>query len=84
MECSVAVKDYAAYLENIHALKGSAGSMGAQKLFMHCKQTLLHDSSTHNYIENLKSVNLLFNQTEDALSRYINSENHSLATGRSG
>jgi two-component system sensor histidine kinase RpfC len=70
MESAVAVKNYDSYLENIHALKGSAGSMGAQRLFTHCKHTLQHESSTQNLIENLKEVNLLFKQTAEALSRY--------------
>ncbi len=84
MESAVATKDYETYLENIHALKGSAGSMGAKKLFVHCKQTLLQDSSTQNFIENLKIVNLLLKQTEDALSGYTETDTPSLASGKSG
>jgi two-component system sensor histidine kinase RpfC len=71
MESAVARKDYKTYLENIHALKGSAGSIGARRLFTYCRQTLLQESSMRNYIENLKRVKLLFQQTDDALSRHI-------------
>jgi two-component system, sensor histidine kinase RpfC len=84
MESAVAAKDYETYLENIHALKGSAGSMGAKKLFVRCKQTLLQDSNTHNFIEDLRRVNLLLKQTEDALSAYTQTDIPSLASERIG
>jgi HPt (histidine-containing phosphotransfer) domain-containing protein len=79
MESAVAAKDYETYLENIHALKGSAGSMGAQRLFVHCKQTLLQDPRTQNLIENLKIVNSLIKQTEAALFEYTESDIPSVA-----
>jgi HPt (histidine-containing phosphotransfer) domain-containing protein len=84
MESAVAAKNYDKYLENIHALKGSAGSIGAQKIFLHCKQTLLQEPRTQNFIENLKNINSLFELTEDALSRYTETNTHSLASGKSG
>jgi two-component system sensor histidine kinase RpfC len=84
MESAVAMKDYDSYMENIHALKGSAGSIGAYKLFAHCKHTLLQESSTQNCIDNLKSVNLLFKQTQDALSKYTQPRNEVSAIGKSG
>ena len=88
MESAVAAKDYETYLENIHAMKGSAGSMGAQKLFVHCKQTLLQEPRTQNLIENLKIVNSLLKQTEEALSEYTESDIPSVAlsvaSGKSG
>jgi len=86
MESAVAEKDYESYLENIHALKGSAGSMGAQRLFLHCKQTLLQESCTQNFIENLKAVNLLFKQTEETLSEYTEADrpSYAVANGESG
>ena len=71
MESAVANKDYETYLENVHALKGSAGSIGAQKLFLQCKQTLLQSSSTPRLVESLKNINMLFTQTEEALSQYM-------------
>ena len=84
MESAVAAKNYDKYLENIHALKGSAGSIGAQKIFLHCKQTLLQEPSAQNFIENLKNINSLFELTEDALSRYTEINTHSLASAKSG
>ena len=84
MGSAIAAKDYESYLENIHALKGSAGSIGAHKLFIHCKLTLLQESSSLNFIDNLRSVNLLFKQTERALSKYIMTDRPVLEVGKSG
>ena len=84
MESAVAAKNYDKYLENIHALKGSAGSIGAQKLFSFSRQTLLQETSMRNFIDNLKMVKILFQQTEDALSRYTETNTHSLVFGKSG
>ncbi|MGD8630293.1 MAG: Hpt domain-containing protein, partial [Gammaproteobacteria bacterium] len=83
MESAVARKDYESYLESIHALKGSAGSIGAQKLFSFSRQTLLQETSMRNFIDNLKMVKILFQQTEDALSRYTEDGTASTATGGS-
>jgi len=78
MESAVASKDNEAYLENVHALKGSAGSIGAHKLFLECKETLSQGSNRKNYVDSLKTICLLFTQTEDALSHFMqNSCSHS-------
>ena len=81
MKSAVIAKDNAAYLENIHALKGSAGSIGAQKMFIHCKETLLHGNKLQNFIENLKNINLLFNQTVESLNEYTEAESSKLSRG---
>ncbi|HYQ73405.1 MAG TPA: response regulator [Gammaproteobacteria bacterium] len=84
LESAIATKDHPAYLESIHALKGSAGSIGAQKLFIFCKQTLLSDTSTQNFIQNLIDVSLLYKQTNDALSKYIEDNLNALTAEKLG
>jgi len=71
MESAIAKKNFTLYLEHIHALKGSAGSMGANKLFELCQSTLLLPPSDISYIANLKKINRLFQATSAELSRYI-------------
>jgi two-component system sensor histidine kinase RpfC len=77
MEKAIADKDITLYLEHIHALKGSSGSLGATKLFEHCKLTLLQPPSEINYISNLRTTSQLAQITKDELYNY-------LATSKSG
>lgn len=77
MEKAIADKNIALYLEHIHALKGSSGSLGAIKLFEHCKLTLLQTPSEINHISNLRTTSQLAQATKDELYNY-------LATSKSG
>ena len=71
MEKAIADKDITLYLEHIHALKGSSGSLGATKLFKHCKLTLLQPPSEINYISNLRTTSQLAQITKDELYNYL-------------
>ena len=71
METSLAENKTGRYLEHIHALKGSAGSLGAEKLFELCRTTLLAERNAINYIDNLKKIVSLFSDTCDQLSNYL-------------
>ena len=71
MESAIAHKNFTLYLEHIHALKGSAGSIGANKLFKLCQSTLIQPPGDISYISNLSKINQLFQATNDELSRYL-------------
>jgi two-component system sensor histidine kinase RpfC len=71
MESSIANKNYTLYMEHMHALKGSAGSVGAKMLFEHCRGTLLRAPRDVNYISNLKETRQLFRTTESELHNYL-------------
>ena len=71
MESAIAKKNFTLYLEHIHALKGSAGSIGANKLFELCQSTLLQPPKDICYISNLRKTNQLFQATNNELSRYL-------------
>ena len=71
MESAIANKNFTLYLEHIHALKGSAGSIGANKLFKLCQSTLMQPPNDISYISNLSKINQLFQATNDELSRYL-------------
>ena len=77
MEKAIADKNITLYLEHIHALKGSSGSLGAIKLFEHCKLTLLQPPSEINHISNLRTTSQLAQITKDELYNYF-------ATSKSG
>jgi two-component system sensor histidine kinase RpfC len=71
MEPAIANNDFTLYLEHVHALKGSAGSIGANKLFELCQSTLLQLPAEINYISNLRRMHQLFQATNNELSRYL-------------
>jgi two-component system sensor histidine kinase RpfC len=73
MENSLAAKKTAQYLEYVHALKGSAGSIGAEKLFKLCRVTLVTDRASIDYIDNLKKIISIFTDTRDSLNNFIES-----------
>jgi two-component system sensor histidine kinase RpfC len=74
MEAAIVNKNFALYLEHAHALKGSSGSLGAMRLFEHCRSTLLQAKNEINPISNLREVNILFRLTRDELTTYLKSE----------
>ena len=71
METAIADKNITLYLEHIHALKGSSGSLGAMKLFEHCKLTLLQSPDEVNHISNLRKTSELLQITKDELYNYL-------------
>lgn len=71
MESAIAKKNLTLYLENMHALKGSAGSVGAKMLFEQCKLTLLQVPSENGYISNLKETNQLLQDTINELTNHL-------------
>jgi two-component system sensor histidine kinase RpfC len=71
METAIANKNFTLYLEHVHALKGSAGSVGAKRLFEQCKSTLLQVPDDSGYISNLMETNQLFQATKNELFHYL-------------
>jgi len=71
MESAIAKNNFTLYLEHVHALKGSAGSIGANKLFELCQSTLLQPPKDICYISNLRKSNQLFQATNNELNRYL-------------
>ncbi len=65
MEIAVAKRDYPLFRELVHALKGSSGSIGANKLYRLCNETRLIDDVDFTTI--LKEISLAFTETSDAL-----------------
>jgi len=74
MESAIANKNITLYLENMHALKGSAGSVGAKKLFELCKSTLVQPIEEINYISNLRNINQLLHATKDDLESFLSDQ----------
>lgn len=71
MESAIANKNLTLYLEHVHALKGSAGSVGAAMLFEQCKSTLIQAPNERNCISNLKETSQLLQTTKDELFKYL-------------
>ncbi|RLA02712.1 MAG: hypothetical protein DRQ45_04300, partial [Gammaproteobacteria bacterium] len=71
MESAIAKNNFTLYLEHVHALKGSAGSIGANKLFELCQSTLLQPPKDICYISNLRKSNQLFQATNNELNGYL-------------
>lgn len=74
MEIAAAEKNYTHFSEIAHALKGSAGSIGANRLYHLCNEARLRNDCDYTRI--LKSIVLTFEQTTDALNSSINREPH--------
>ena len=70
METAVARKDYSRFKELTHALKGSSGSIGANRLYRLCNETRLNKDIDFTSIT--KEISLTFTETSDALMSVIN------------
>lgn len=70
MESSIVDKNYASYLDHVHALKGSAGSIGLEVLHNHCTDTLHSKANSIDYIADLKEIHTLFNQAKFELHKH--------------
>ena len=71
MEMAVSKSDYKAYKEFLHALKGCAGSVGAEQLYNACKESIYKDNEPSSYINNLKNLNKINKETLNDLIGYI-------------
>ena len=71
MEEAIATRDFKKYNDLSHALKGSAGSMGAMALHKLCSERLSSDLNDYEYISYLKSVINTFAETKDLLEDYL-------------
>ena len=81
MELAIAERRYDAYRENVHAIKGSSGSIGAMKLHSLCKDEQKSYDSDSKYIASLKSITTTFSGTKQALLNHIEDlDNRSTAT----
>ena len=74
METAVSNNDYKAYKECLHALKGCAGSVGAEQLYNACKESMYKDDEPAIYINNLKNLNRINKETMKDLLGYIKSK----------
>ena len=74
LEASVAERNYSAFSDHIHALKGSSGSIGALALYVRCKEIRSDAQTNTDYVSVLRSLNKIYKQTEDALSHYLSSQ----------
>lgn len=71
MEQAVSEKLYASYRENVHALKGSSGSIGAMKLHSYCKDEQQAYNSDTEYVASLKTISAIFSETRQELFLYL-------------
>jgi two-component system sensor histidine kinase RpfC len=71
MEQNIAEKQYDEYRENVHALKGSSGSIGAIQLHSCCKDEHKSYTSDSDYIVSLRKISALFAETKIALIDYL-------------
>ena len=74
LEVSVAERNYSAFSDHIHALKGCSGSIGALELYVRCKEIRSDTPANTDYVSVLRSLNKIYKQTEDALSHYLSSQ----------
>ena len=74
MEKALSRNNHELFLEYAHALKGSAGSVGAQKLHDYCKILLIPETDCSDYIPILQKLLSAFEYTKDALDNYIDSK----------
>jgi two-component system sensor histidine kinase RpfC len=78
MQSAVASKDYLRFKEIAHALKGSSGSIGANKLYTLCNETKLNNDV--DYTTTLKEISSTFDITEHALEKIMVEGNNQNAT----
>ncbi|MCG6898755.1 MAG: response regulator [Gammaproteobacteria bacterium] len=71
MEKSLSENNFQSFLEHAHALKGSAGSIGALKIQNLCKIALDHKTNEHSYLEILQKIYRDFRRTEESLLVHI-------------
>jgi two-component system sensor histidine kinase RpfC len=73
MEKAIAKKDYKLFNEQLHALKGSSGSIGAIRLTNLCRENPEGQATGTQYISLIKEISLTFLDTKESLNKYIGS-----------
>jgi two-component system sensor histidine kinase RpfC len=71
MEKAIAGKNYNQFKEQLHALKGSSGSIGATRLHFLCSEKPEDVISDAQYVSLIKMISLTFFATKESLERYI-------------
>jgi two-component system sensor histidine kinase RpfC len=71
MQQALSKKDYLLFSELIHALKGSAGSIGAMSLHLLCTESPLKQHNDTDYVNLLRKIVETFAQTKIELLSYI-------------
>jgi two-component system sensor histidine kinase RpfC len=71
MEIALSSNNHRLFLEYAHALKGSAGSIGAQRIHDYCKILLLPETDSSIYISTLQKLIPAFEDTRNKLDNYI-------------
>jgi HPt (histidine-containing phosphotransfer) domain-containing protein len=81
MRITVADADYKGFREKVHALKGSAGSLGADILYKRCREVsqVAPRELPAEAERLLQSIQRAFTDTRDALRDYV--ATHLRATG---
>ena len=76
MENAIASKKHEKYMDHIHALKGSSGSIGASTLHILCSNIMASDTNVINDINSLKDIHECFHITKKYLLGYLHSNEH--------
>jgi len=71
MEQSITNNNINAFLEHAHALKGSAGSIGAQHLHDICQEILSDERNSPSFIRYLQNLNTTYKETKSELFTHI-------------
>lgn len=74
METDISKQNYKGYKERLHALKGCAGSIGAEQLYIACKESMFRDDDSTSYVKNLQNLNRINKKTMNDLMGYIDSK----------
>jgi len=71
MEKALSANNVESYLEFAHALKGSAGSIGALQIHNLCRSALESNTKESTYLEILQKTHQAFRETEKLLLEYV-------------
>jgi two-component system sensor histidine kinase RpfC len=71
MEQSIANNNIVEFLDHAHALKGSAGSIGAQHLHHICHEILSDETNSPNFIRYLQNLNTTYKETKSELFTHV-------------
>jgi HPt (histidine-containing phosphotransfer) domain-containing protein len=71
MEIALSSNNQRLFLEYAHAIKGSAGSIGAQRIHDYCKILLLPETDSSIYISTLQKLVPALEDTKKKLDNYI-------------
>ena len=71
MEHAISERNYKQFNNQLHALKGSSGSIGATRLHHLCSEKPKVDATDTEYINLLKVISVTFVATKESLSKYI-------------